>query len=121
MSAPFTPIHARVREVHRKINRDAADIANHDERLAGLLPGLEGSVFHEATELSNRGGLAISFMEGLEYADPETIQTLREIGREAVKASILRNQDLFIGLMLGEARQGRNYFTRFEDEGPELF
>ena len=116
----FTPEATSIAEVHRRICYDAATIANQDERLIGLIPGIEGAIFREATSLSNRGGLAIAFMEGLEYADPEVVMMLRQIGREAVRRAILQNKELFAGLIVGEARKGQNYFDQFENDASVL-
>jgi hypothetical protein len=48
---------------------------------------------------------------------------LREIGREAMKEALVKNQFQLVGLMLGEARQGRNYFDRFilENQQTRIF
>lgn len=43
------------------------------------------------------------------------VTLMTTIARRAVKQAILENQDLFVELILREARLGRNYFDYFND------
>lgn len=104
-------------EVHKKILEDAANIAN--QALAGrsdlneFQVGGTGQTFFEGTNRSKLGGLALAFDEALAQGDPVKINELRKIGKMAIKEALTKNPDLLIGLILGNARQGNNYFDRF--------
>jgi hypothetical protein len=121
---------------HSVILSDAADIANRkaaeeydptQKGNAGPEPNEErsgfiaGALFRPDPGRSTKGGLALSvdpFVFGL-FTRPQQ-ERVREIGREAIREAIIANQDLFVGLILGEARQGRNYFDRFIEEGEQM-
>lgn len=75
---------------------------------------IQGEIFRPDPVQSETGGLALS-------VDPlitttmteEEITELHEIGFYAVRDAIKQHPHLLVGLILGEARQGRNYFERF--------
>jgi UDP-N-acetyl-D-mannosaminuronate dehydrogenase len=126
----------QVEEVHHIILIDAAEIAN---RMAAQEQGIEkagivptedrmsfvsGEIFRPDPGRSRKGGLCLSIDPFVFDAYPEPMQTrLREIGREAMKEALVKNQFQLVGLMLGEARQGRNYFDRFilENQQTRIF
>lgn len=99
--------------VHLAILKDAAQIANDlagaDERLEKITPGM--GVFKPAPLQSKRGGLALSIDPGWRGKE---LRVLNEIGVQAVRQSILKNPREFVGLILGHARKGVNYFDRFQ-------
>lgn len=120
----FHRVSETIDQVHKEISETGARIANADERTRQVAPGLEGAVFREASAASTSGGLTIELMPGLELMlDESQLETLREIGRDAMRAAIVEEQDLFVGAILGEIRAGRNYFNRFAnyDEQMTLF
>jgi hypothetical protein len=73
-----------------------------------------GEIFRPDPAQSEIGGLALS-------VDPlvtstmtdEEIEELHEVGFYAVRDAIKQHPHLLVGLILGEARQGRSYFDRF--------
>lgn len=111
--------------VHLAILKDAAEYANvmavQDQRLPEIVAG---GPFNAAPLRSRRGGLALGLSAGYERMAPEKLRILHEIGGHAIKKSILKNQREFVGLILGFAREGANYFDRFQyavGEQMELF
>lgn len=110
-----------VDEIHEIICQSAAALASKraedDPRVQEAFPGLSGQIFHEATRRSHSGGLAIAFQEGLELGPPEGVARLRQIAADAIRESLIRNQDLFVGLIVGQARHGTDYFRRFGESG----
>lgn len=73
-----------------------------------------GEVFRADPVQSEKGGLTLSVDRHIfERLDSEQQFRIREIGKSAIKQSIIKNKNSFVGLILGEARQGRNYFDRF--------
>lgn len=126
------PGYTSVEYVHLAILKDAADIANIDYAAEGDVtqpqwrPGRfrlppnerEGFVFGELYRAdpaqSIKGGLTLSVDPHIfAQLDPQQQARVREIGKEAIRKSLVKNQKLFVGLILGEARRGRNYFDRF--------
>ncbi len=104
--------------IHKVILRTAAGIANRDivnhPELAEFQVGGTGEVFFEATNRSTGGGLALGIEPGFLQADPKKVTKLRQVGLSAIKQAIRQHPDLFGSLILGEAKQGRNYFDRFK-------
>lgn len=118
--------------VHLAILKDAARIAN--EKYAQEFdvnndPGwrkgrfrpdtrqarVYGDIFRADPVQSRKGGLCLSVdPRTMAMLDPDQQMQLREIGRSAIKQSIVENQRAFVGLILGEARKGDNYFDRYE-------
>ena len=129
-----------VNEVHHHILFTAADIANRrfkeldfispSSNQTNLFETIDKELAKRGTMLtdiyradpiqSEKGGLCLSI-------DPKVYETIptelrddvHRIGREAIKQALIENQKQFVGLILGEARQGRNYFDRFDppDQG----
>lgn len=102
-----------VEAAHKEILVRAAQIANEDPRLP-----FQGSPFREAEIKSNKGGLCLDYDEALVILSPEedreAIQeVMKRIGTDAILQALAEKKDLFVGLILGEARKGRNYFDRF--------
>jgi hypothetical protein len=102
-----------VQAIHKEILTRAAQIANEDPRLP-----FEGKPFREAEVKSAKGGLCLDYDEGLVILSPEdqreAIQdVMKRIGTDAILQALSEKKDLFVGLILGEARKGRNYFDRF--------
>lgn len=111
--------------VHLAILKDAAEIANvmavEDDRLPEIVAG---GPFNPAPLRSRRGGLALALTPGTERMAPEKLAVLREVGVAAVHRSLMKNQREFVGLVLGHAKHGVNYFDRFRyavGEQTELF
>lgn len=127
--------------VHGAILRDAADIANQQIESDPVLQELarprrpagktrfdpasrkqffSGSVFRPDPTRSNLGGLALSMDEGMKQLPEPTLQRLQQIGRDAIKQSIVKNQRAFVAVILAEARAGRNYSDRFGTDNTPL-
>lgn len=121
MSSGFHRVTETIDQIHKEISEAAAKIANEDQRIGQVDPTLEGSVFREASGRSTRGGLAIELMPGLEMIlNEQQLETLHQIGKEAMHSAIMQNEDLFVGAILGELREGRNYFNRFVDYNSQM-
>jgi hypothetical protein len=112
-----------VEYVHHLILLDAEDIANQELALASAnnvdLSDYFGTsqIFKADPLLSEKGGLCLS-VDPIHTMgrSPEVLSILHEIGRKAIRKSLLKNQEQFVGLILGHARLGENYFSRFPDE-----
>jgi hypothetical protein len=73
-----------------------------------------GEVFRADPIQSTKGGLCLSVNESVTLTmTPEDIQELHRVGRDAIQWSLVKNKDKFMGLIVGEAKQGRDYFARF--------
>lgn len=94
-----------IENAHRIINERARDIANADHRLGPF--GLQ-----DPFRIPTNSGLGLRiWAPGLNaYLSEEDQETLRQIGREAIKKAIVEQGDLFGGLIVGHARKGKNYF-----------
>jgi hypothetical protein len=125
-----------VEYVQHIILLDAAAIANRlaaqeeDISQSGFEPTedrtgfVSGELFRADPIQSRKGGLTLSidpFIFDLYSAKMKL--RLREIGKQAIKEALVNNQEQFVGLILGEAREGRNYFDRFvvENQQTRLF
>lgn len=103
---------------HEKILKDAADIANHRaiEVMVQELPNVSSDtrVFEEANNRSGPSRLTLVMNETLIASlSIDLQQRLRSIASQALREAIGKNKELFVGLILGQARQGRNYFDQF--------
>lgn len=112
------PASTSVNEVHRIISAAAADIANQDPRKD---PRFSFQAAAEQSEVTQEGthGLTIEWDPGqyhLSYPLEERERVSRimtEVGTDAIRQAIHVNQELFVGVIVGEARQGRDYFENF--------
>lgn len=127
--------------VHLAILKDAATIANRTVMQLGVIGPqrplaagerfnpearkkrsrfVAGEVYRADPIRSRKGGLCLSVdpsvVEGMTDAE---VAHLHEIGVEAVKQAIAKNKHLFVGLILGDARKGNNYFDRFLAPGEQ--
>jgi hypothetical protein len=112
-----------VEYVHHMLLIAAADIANQmlSEEASEKSPfgediGLPpGEAYRPDPLASDKGGLCLTIDPSITLGrKPETIQRLKEIGIEAVRQALVKNQNQFVGLILGDARRRRNYFDRFK-------
>jgi hypothetical protein len=127
--------------VHLAILQDAADIANRRVRevFADLAPKptfyrpgrfnpetrgkrpFYGDIFRADPAQSEKGGMCLSMDPKLvETLDDDMLVELHRIGKGAIRDAISKNGSLFVGLMVGEAREGRNYFDRFIEPGQQI-
>lgn len=92
-------------DVHQEISEEAASIANAAAKARGLLPFGVYGVFDPA---HRKLGLVINeFIE-----DPDTLDKLGEVALESLQQALIERPDLTVGLILGDGRNGRNYFAR---------
>lgn len=123
--------------VHLAILKDAAEIANQQFALeygsdadpARWKRGrfekppheretiVYGDLFRPDPIQSEKGGLCLSIDPRIAQGmPPEQRKRVHEIGRNAIKQSLVKNRQVFIGLIIGEARAGRNYFDNFDQQ-----
>lgn len=132
-SKPTAETLTTVELVHSAILRDAADLANAEVANRFVLPNprrapgttrfdprnrqprFSGMVFRPDPVRSRKGGLSLSIEEAvmINMTDQEKAE-LKSIGRDAIHKAIKRNKRAFIGLILGKARKGENYFDRYK-------
>lgn len=93
------------------------------ERRAARGGMVSGQVFRPDRGRSEKSGLCLSLDESIvQGRTEEEIIELHEIGKAAIIEAITRwHPDLFAGLIVGEARQGRNYFDRKKFQQQRLF
>jgi hypothetical protein len=61
----------------------------------------------------NEGRLVLEITEEYQGAPERVKERWREIAVQAIQEAIIHHQELFAGLILGEAKQGRNYFNQW--------
>jgi hypothetical protein len=96
----------QVEDVHYELSRRAADIANRNLAVDPRIPPQFINIFIP----DGHRRIGLTFAEGMTLLDDSTLGAVQEIGRRAVKQALAENPDLFVGVILGEARKGRNYF-----------
>jgi hypothetical protein len=126
-----------VEQVHLAILQDAADEANRrwsqmfdvdvaptyipagqrfnaEARARRGKSWASGEVFRADPIQSTKGGLCLTVNEAVTMTmTVDDIQLLHRVGRESMHWSLIKNQEKFVGLILGEARHGRDYFARY--------
>lgn len=94
-----------ISDIHREISEEAVSIANAEAKRSGILPF---GVYDVFTPKHRQLGLVVNeFID-----DEEIVKQLRDIGRRALQSALVARPDLTVGLIVGEAREGRNYFRR---------
>lgn len=99
----------RIEDVHWWIVNDACDIANKDPWVTETFGGF---VFHPGHD--QRYSFVITWDEGISHTPPEIIEQLHRIGKKALRQSLKKNEDMLAGLIVGLARQNKNYFELFD-------
>lgn len=102
-----------VRKEHRRIADEARllamDIANGDPRIDNQFIG--DGLFRIS---NNDDGLSLTVSQGA--WSTEQAEALQEIGEQALQQAVMEDLALVVGLVVGEARAGRNYFTTYFPE-----
>lgn len=117
----FDPTNTSVEEIHERICENASWKANEliatDTRIANKWKGYV--IRNDSPYNDGRLSLAISD----EYRSaPEKVKNLYRLhANTALRQSIMTNQELFVGMIFGEARAGRNYFERWKQAPSQLF
>lgn len=118
---PFDPTNTSVEEVHEIICENAVTLANNliesDPRIAKRY---KGPVFRNGAPY-NGGKLVLEITEEYHGVPDRIKKFYREVGAQGVRMSIMQNQELFVGLIFGEARAGRNYFDNWQQAPTTLF
>lgn len=74
----------------------------------------QGEVFRPDAVKSQKGGLAISVDPMVTHdMTKEEVRELHDLARVSMRRSVKENERLVAGIVVGEARKGRNYFNRF--------
>lgn len=105
MRENFDPTSTTVDEVHEILNQAAAAVANQEISKSNL--PIEGSPFH-----SSPTGLGIVSTVDLGGFDANTQEQIHGIVRQAFKQVLQEKAQLLAGIVLAEARNGRNYFDK---------
>lgn len=120
--AEFDPTNTSVEEIHDKLCEGAATVANYlianDQSIPSKWRG--GEVVRNGSPY-NEGKLVLEITE--EYGSAsERIKTKYRVHiREALKGAIVQQGELFVGMIFGEARAGRNYFERWQQTPTTIF
>jgi hypothetical protein len=116
----FSVTSTTVEEVHEILCDDAVRIGNllveNEPRLGREWKGGH-PVFRNGSPY-NEGRLVIEITDEYKTAGPRVRDIFRELGHTAIRRAIQRNGELFVGMILGEARAGRNYFDRHGEQVP---
>lgn len=117
----YSPYSTTVEEVHEILCdsavRIANDLATNDMRIPKRY---RGPVFRNGSPY-NQGRLVLEITEEYYTASARTKKIYRALAQQAIRAAIFKNKELFAGLILGEARAGRNYFDRWDQAPTVLF
>jgi len=97
----------QVGDVHYEISRRAAAVANENLVADPRIP----PQFIQVFRANGNRNIGLAFAESFNLVDPAILEAIQEIGRAALKQTLLENPGLFVGLILGEARRKKNYFT----------
>ncbi len=99
-------------EVHNIISIAAAALANDDPRLTNLVD-YPVNVFYPSSE-GQGGGISVAYEPLLAVGrDEQWRRQMEQIVVDAARTVIQLHPDLIIGLAMGHARQGQNYFNFF--------
>ncbi len=122
MKFRLDPTRTDVNEVHNEICVRAAEIANADElkhkdfffhplavASSRTRPGIDGFMLEWDPDHGTLQQYSLEDQQWIQYH-------MDSIGREAIQKAIQEKAHLLVGLILGEARQGRNYFDHFQTD-----
>jgi hypothetical protein len=109
-----------VSEVHERICDTAVEIANEKTLDPSFPKKWRGPVFMNGSPY-NEGRLVLEITEEYQGAPERVKKRWREIAVQAIQEAIVQHQKLFAGLILGEAKRGRNYFNQWEQAPTQLF
>lgn len=94
-----------IKDVYTEISEEAASIGNANANALGILPfGVRG-VFAPA---QRKIGLVINEF----ITEIELLEQLHEVARKALKQALVERPDLTVGLIVGSAKNGHNFFDR---------
>jgi hypothetical protein len=109
-----------VSEVHEHICDTAVEIANRMVDDPEFPRKWRGTVFMNGAPY-NDGKLVLEITDEFQGAPEKVKKRWRQIAVQAVQSAIVQHQELFAGLILGEAKQGRNYFHNWPQAPAQLF
>ncbi len=115
-------------KAHWEICEAACSIANKKltTQYSNIGRRVQGSsVFRPSPNLEGAGPLSLTFEGFIHYFEPGQRQyvreTMKKIGAESIREAIAQKSDLFAGLIVADAKRGRNYFDQFSnDNGPQV-
>lgn len=120
MPKEFDPHSTSVDEVHTIICDTAVRHAHDLLTMANIPPKWKGPVFRNNVPYGG-GNLSLVISEEYQGAPERIKKVYRRIAMESIRWAIAQHQDIFGGMIFGEARAGRNYFTRWEQAPLTLF
>lgn len=117
----FDPTNTTVEEIHERICEDASWKANELITADPAIPNKwKGYVIRNDSPY-NDGRLSLAITDEYEGA-PEKVKKLYRLhSNVALRRSIMDSQELFVGMIFGEARAGRNYFDRWQQAPTQIF
>lgn len=117
---------ATVSDVHKAISQRAADIANRmlaqDDMLSNYF---KGDVFMESAANSARRnsselGIGVRYEQILDFPGRNVNESLEDrltyVGQQALNQAVVEMGPEFVGLIVGEAKEGKDYFRHFKKE-----
>jgi hypothetical protein len=120
--AEFDPTNTTVAEIHDRICTQAVDVANYQIANDTAIPRKYrgGAVLRNGSPY-NGGALTLEITEEYQGVPDKWKAIYRGYATSALKAAMIGNQELFVGMIFGEARAGRNYFGRWQQAPTTLF
>jgi hypothetical protein len=117
----FDPTATTVEEIHERICEDASWLANDAISKDDRIPYKWGGYVIQNMSPYNDGQLSLAISDEYRDANPKIKKLYREHATEGLRKAIVKNQELFVGMIFGEAREGRNYFNRWQQAPTQLF
>lgn len=121
MPNEFDPKNTTVEEVHDLLCEDAMKLGNNMVDNDPAIPRkYKGPVFRNGSPY-NDGRLVLEITEEYQTVPDRIKAQYRTIAANAIRMAVMQNQDVFVGMIFGEARSGRNYFDRWTQAPERLF
>lgn len=118
----FDPTNTTVEEIHDMLCDAAATVANYMIANNMDIPRKwrGGQVIQNASPY-NDGKLTLDITEEYSGAPERVKRIYRTVANQALRGGIVTHKELFVGMIFGEARAGRNYFDRWKQAPTTLF
>lgn len=100
-------------EAHEVILNKAAELANREVKTQFAFHKIEGDLFKPHTYTKGKLSLQYDLHES-QYTEDEK-NRLEQIAVNAVHQALLEEKKTFAGLIVGQAREGKNYFDWYDN------
>jgi hypothetical protein len=112
---------AVIKDIHENICDTAVKIANNELANDTRVPkNFRGPAFRNGSP-NNDGRLVLELTDEYTSATERTKRVYRKVAHQSLIKAISQHRDLFAGMILGEAKAGRNYFDQWPQAPTTLF